>query len=155
VNLTDVAVSGPLLLALTAGAVSFDSPCCLPLVPGYLAYLAGLVGATPPPVTLADGAARRVSGRWRVAGAAALFVLGFTVVFASTTMAVLGLSDAMLVNEQLLQRLGGVITIVMGLVFLGAFPVLQRGMRPRHTPATACGALRCAAPSTAWAGRRV
>jgi hypothetical protein len=94
----------------------------------------------------------RVSGRWRVAGAAAplrgwpimlvLFVLGFTVVFASTTMAVLGLSDAMLVNEQLLQRLGGVITIVMGLVFLGAFPVLQRGMRPRHTPATAGGALR-------------
>jgi cytochrome c-type biogenesis protein len=90
-----------------------------------------------------------------VAGAAALFVLGFTVVFASTTMAVLGLSDAMLVNEQLLQRLGGVITIVMGLVFLGAFPVLHRGMRPRHTPATACGALRCSAPSAAWAGRRV
>jgi cytochrome c-type biogenesis protein len=69
-----------------------------------------------------------------VAGAAALFVLGFTVVFASATMAVFGLSDALLVNEQLLQRLGGVITIAMGLVFLGAFPVLQRGMRPRHTP---------------------
>ncbi len=137
-NLTDLAVSGPLLLAgllaLMAGAVSFASPCCLPLVPGYLAYLAGLVGAQPPPVTLADGAVRPVSGRWRVAGAAALFVLGFTVVFASATMAVLGLSDALLVNEQLLQRLGGGITIVMGLVFLGAFPVLQRGMRPRHTP---------------------
>jgi cytochrome c-type biogenesis protein len=138
VNLTDLAVSGPLLLAgllaLTAGAVSFASPCCLPLVPGYLAYLAGLVGAQPPPVALADGAARPVSGRWRVAGAAALFVLGFTMVFATATMAVLGLSDALLVNEQLLQRLGGVITIAMGLVFLGAFPVLQREMRPRHTP---------------------
>ena len=137
-NLTDLAVSGPLLLAgllaLTAGAVSFASPCCLPLVPGYLAYLAGLVGAQPPPVSTADGAARPVSGRWRVAGAAVLFVLGFTVVFATATMAVLGLSDALLLNEQLLQRLGGVITIVMGLVFLGAFPVLQRGMRPRHTP---------------------
>jgi hypothetical protein len=49
-------------------------------------------------------------------------------------MAVLGLSDALPLNEHLLQRLGGVITIAMGLVFLGAFPVLQRGMRPRHTP---------------------
>jgi cytochrome c-type biogenesis protein len=56
------------------------------------------------------------------------------VVFASATMAVLGLSDALPLNEHLLQRLGGVITIAMGLVFLGTFPVLQRGMRARHTP---------------------
>ena len=45
--LAELAASGPLLLAaavaLLAGAVSFASPCCLPLVPGYLAYLAGLV----------------------------------------------------------------------------------------------------------------
>lgn len=128
-NLTDVAVSGPLLLAallaITAGSVSFASPCCLPLVPSYLAYLAGLVGAEPPPVTLADGQGGRTSGRWRVAGAALLFVLGFTVVFTATTMAVLGLSDALLANEQMLQRIGGVVTIGMGLVFLGMVPVLQ------------------------------
>ncbi|MFI7676321.1 cytochrome c biogenesis CcdA family protein [Actinophytocola sp. NPDC049390] len=138
-NLTDLAISGPLLLAallaITAGTVSFASPCCLPLVPGYLAYLAGLVGAEPPPVTPAEGGAtRRAQGRWRVAGAALLFVLGFTVVFTAATMAVLGLSDALLENEQLLQRVGGVVTIAMGLVFLGAVPVLQRGMKLRHTP---------------------
>jgi len=50
--LTDVAISGPLLLAaavaLLAGVVSFASPCVVPLVPGYLAYLAGLVGADVP-----------------------------------------------------------------------------------------------------------
>lgn len=137
-NLTDLAVSGPLLLAallaITAGAVSFASPCCLPLVPGYLAYLAGVVGAEPPAMTPADTDGHRTSGRWRVAGAALLFVGGFTVVFTAATMAVLGLSDALLANEQLLQRLGGVITIAMGLVFLGAVPVLQRGMKLRHTP---------------------
>ena len=136
-NLTDLAVSGPLLLAallaLAAGAVSFASPCCLPLVPGYLAYLAGLVGAEPPPVS-ADQTARPASGRWRVAGAALLFVLGFTVVFTAATMAVLGVSDALLANEELLQRLGGVITILMGLVFLGMVPMLQRGVKLRHTP---------------------
>jgi cytochrome c-type biogenesis protein len=138
VNLTDLAVSGPLLLAsllaITAGAVSFASPCCLPLVPGYLAYLAGLVGAEPPPVTTAAGESRRTTGRWRVAGAALLFVIGFTVVFTAATMAVLGVSDALLAGEQLLQRLGGVITIGMGLVFLGAFPLLQRGIKMRHPP---------------------
>ena len=135
-NLTDLAVSGPLLLAtllaVTAGAVSFASPCCLPLVPGYLGYLAGLVGAEPPPV--AGETTRPASGRWRVAGAALLFVLGFTVVFTAATMAVLGLSDALLANEELLQRLGGVVTIAMGLVFLGMFAPLQRGMKLRHKP---------------------
>mgnify|MGYP001229617079 CR=1 FL=1 len=48
-TLTDLAITGPLLLAalvaFAAGAVSFASPCIIPLVPGYLAYLAGLVGA--------------------------------------------------------------------------------------------------------------
>ncbi|HEY3708832.1 MAG TPA: cytochrome c biogenesis CcdA family protein [Amycolatopsis sp.] len=134
-NLTDLAVSGPLLvaalLAITAGAVSFASPCCLPLVPGYLAYLAGLVGAEPPPVAPGEPPSP-ARGRWRVAGAALLFVLGFTVVFTATAMAVLGLSDALLANEELLQRLGGVVTIAMGLVFLGMFAPLQRGRKLRH-----------------------
>ncbi len=134
-NPTDLAVSGPLflaaLLALAAGAVSFASPCCLPLVPGYLGYLAGLVGAEPPQP---GEPAMPAAGRRRTAGAALLFVLGFTAVFAATTMAVLGVSDALLANEDLLQRVGGVVTIAMGLVFLGLFPPLQRGRKLRHTP---------------------
>ena len=157
-NVTELAVSGPLLLAgvlaITAGALSFASPCCLPLVPGYLAYLAGLVGAQPPPITPAEGTARPAGGRWRVAGAALLFVAGFTVVFASATMVVLRLSDALLANQQLLQRLGGVITMAIGLIFLGAFPVLQRGMRLGTPLVMGCGVLRCSERFTAWAGRR-
>jgi cytochrome c-type biogenesis protein len=147
VDLTELAISGPLLLAavvaLAAGAVSFASPCSLPLVPGYLAYLAGLVGADYGSSQSVDqGAAGGGAGtatlqraqRWRVAGAAMLFVLGFTVVFLAAMLAVLGLADALLLNELLLQRIGGVLTILMGLVFLGLVPQLQRTVRLSAKP---------------------
>ena len=74
------AVSGPLLLALgaclLAGLVSFASPCIVPLVPGYLSYLAGLVGAEAPAATVDEAKAGVRAGRWRVMGAAILFVSG-------------------------------------------------------------------------------
>ncbi|GAB2757453.1 cytochrome c biogenesis CcdA family protein [Salinifilum aidingensis] len=137
VDPTELAKTGPLLLAavvsVLAGGVSFASPCVVPLVPGYLAYLAGLVGAESPPVTSAETRdARR--GRWRVAGAALLFVLGFSAVFVSATWMLLGLSDALLANELLLQRIGGVVTVAMGLVFLGLVPALQRDVRIHRVP---------------------
>jgi cytochrome c-type biogenesis protein len=135
VNPTALAMSGPLLLAavvaVAAGALSFASPCVVPLVPGYLAYLAGLVGADAPPVAAGEPAPQ---GRWRVAGAALLFVAGFTVVFGAGSILVLGVSNALLDNEQLLERIGGVVTIVMGLVFIGLIPLLQRDVRPHAAP---------------------
>ena len=176
---TTLAISGPLLLAalvsLAAGLVSFASPCVVPLVPGYLAYLAGLVGAQSPPVTPAEardraaarrsgsaavtgtagsdaagddaagteragaGAAEavrrsRTDGRWRVAGAALLFVAGFTVVFGAIMVGAVWLSDVLIDNEALLQRIGGVVMIVMGLAFAGLIPALQREYRSHWTP---------------------
>ena len=66
---------GPLLVAAAVaalvGLVGFLSPCVLPLVPGYLSYVAGLSGST---VETAHARRRMVSG-------AALFVLGFTAIF--------------------------------------------------------------------------
>ncbi|WP_159841648.1 cytochrome c biogenesis CcdA family protein [Nocardia sp. CY41] len=142
------AASGPLLLALgaclLAGLVSFASPCVVPLVPGYLSYLAGLVGAEAPPATVAEAtgtrratvaaAPRLRSGRMRVAGAAGLFVAGFTVVFVLATATVFGVIQTLNVNRELLQRIGGVVTILMGLVFIGLVPALQRDtrMEPRR-----------------------
>ncbi|WP_063045372.1 cytochrome c biogenesis CcdA family protein [Nocardia pseudovaccinii] len=143
------AATGPLLLALgacvLAGLVSFASPCVVPLVPGYLSYLAGLVGAEAPPATATqakslgstavsvDRAAAR-TGRIRVAGAAGLFVAGFTVVFVLATATVFGVIQTLNVNRELLQRVGGVVTILMGLVFIGLVPALQRDtrMEPRR-----------------------
>lgn len=144
------AADGPLLLGLgaclLAGLVSFASPCVVPLVPGYLSYLAGLVGAEAPPATVAEAknrggavavaerAAPSSSGKMRVAAAAGLFVAGFTVVFVLATATVFGLIQTLNVNRELLQRVGGVVTILMGLVFVGLVPALQRDtrMEPRR-----------------------
>jgi cytochrome c-type biogenesis protein len=130
--------AGPLVLAICvsalAGLVSFASPCVVPLVPGYLSYLAAIVGVEEDATDGEAQAARtRVrAARLRVVGAAALFVAGFTVVFVIGTVAVLGLTTTLLTNELLLQRIGGVVTIVMGLVFVGLIPALQR--EARFTP---------------------
>ncbi|CAM2841915.1 cytochrome c biogenesis CcdA family protein [Prescottella defluvii] len=128
--------SGPLLLALgaclLAGLVSFASPCVIPLVPGYLSYLAGVVGADAPAVSAAEASARTTTlrdGRLRVAGAAGLFVAGFTVVFVLATVSVFGAIEALALNRQVLQRVGGVVTIAMGLVFIGLVPALQKDTR--------------------------
>ncbi|MEU7784011.1 cytochrome c biogenesis CcdA family protein [Amycolatopsis sp. NPDC049159] len=134
-SVTELAISGPLLLAagvaLLAGAISFASPCVVPLVPGYLAYLAALVGADAPAVSAGE---ERKRGRWAVLGAALLFVLGFTVVFVATFGTLVWLADTLVVNQDLLQRIGGVLTIAMALVFLGWIPGLQRDVRSHRVP---------------------
>jgi len=127
-----IAAAGPLLAAigvcLLAGLVSFASPCVVPLVPGYLSYLAAVVGVEEHP-----GAGPIVKAppavRWRVAGSAALFVAGFTTVFVLGTVVVLGMTTTLITNQVLLQRIGGVLTIAMGLVFVGLVPALQRQVR--------------------------
>ncbi|MDX2358883.1 cytochrome c biogenesis CcdA family protein [Dietzia sp. PP-33] len=136
-----------MLLALgaciLAGLVSFASPCVIPLVPGYLAYLASVVGADRPPATVAaaerqqaatatltleERRTRRAS-RTRVVMASLLFVAGFTVVFVMLSAMVLGTVQYLAPQQELLQRLGGVVTILMGLVFIGLVPTLQRDTR--------------------------
>ncbi|MBW0017526.1 MAG: cytochrome c biogenesis protein CcdA [Mycobacterium sp.] len=123
-----IAAAGPLLVALgvcvLAGLVSFASPCVVPLVPGYLSYLAAIVG-----VDEAGTGPVKTATRWRVAGSAGLFVAGFTTVFVLGTVAVLGMTTTLISNELLLQRVGGVLTIVMGLVFVGLIPAMQRQIR--------------------------
>ncbi len=134
-SVTELAISGPLLLAagvaLLAGTISFASPCVVPLVPGYLAYLAALVGADAPAVSADE---ERKKGRWAVLGAALLFVLGFTVVFVATLGTLVWLADTLVVNQDILQRIGGVLTIAMALVFLGWIPGLQREVRSHRVP---------------------
>ncbi|MFE0028671.1 cytochrome c biogenesis CcdA family protein [Amycolatopsis sp. NPDC059021] len=134
-SVSELALSGPLLLAagvaLLAGALSFASPCVVPLVPGYLAYLAALVGADAPAVSADE---ERKKGRYAVVGAALLFVLGFTVVFVATLGTLVWLAATITINQDILQRVGGVLTIAMALVFLGWIPGLQREFRSHHVP---------------------
>lgn len=138
-GLTATATTGPLLLAVAvsalAGLVSFASPCVVPLVPGYLSYLAAVVGVEEQPEAGALKAPRSAphrpppAARWRVAGSAALFVAGFTAVFLLGSVAVLGMTTTLIRNQVLLERIGGAVTILMGLVFVGLVPALQRQVR--------------------------
>lgn len=134
---TQLALSGPLLLAagvaLAAGVISFASPCVVPLVPGYLAYLAALVGADTPDVGTGQQRGRR---RFAVVGAAALFVAGFTVVLTIGLGGVVWLTDLIEVNRLLLQRIGGVLIIALALAFLGFIPWAQREYRMHRVPRT-------------------
>ncbi len=151
----ELAATGPLLLALgvcvLAGLVSFASPCVVPLVPGYLSYLAGVVGVGVDEGAGASGGVQTRT-RLRVAGSALLFVAGFTAVFILGTVAVLGMTTSLIANQLVLQRVGGVLTIVMGLAFVGFIPALQRQARfaPRMLTTVAGAPLLGAVFALGW-----
>jgi cytochrome c-type biogenesis protein len=128
VNVGQIVFSGQLLLALPiallAGLVSFASPCVLPLVPGYLAYVGGI----------SDPGAKR--DRSRVLTGVALFVLGFAVVFIAYGAAFGALGLWLVRWQEVVIRVLGVLVILMGLVFIGQFSFLQRTIKPTWRPAT-------------------
>ena len=112
----------PHLLALAAGVVSITSPCCLPLMPGYLAYVSGTAGSEP----VGD-----VAVRTRVVGSALLFVLGFALVFTLLGAGFSVFGAPLIARREFLIRIAGVFIIVMGLVTAGVLriPFLQRELR--------------------------
>ena len=185
-------LSGPLILAVpvaaAAGAVTFLSPCVLPLVPGYLSYVAGMSGvdaqaslaagdsgpagtggaATPAGVAGTVGAVGRGGaagpgspapdvggtgggtavkapatmmaaspGGPRTVAGTALFVLGFSVVFATEGVAFGGLGSVLRTHVAGLTQILGGFTIILGLLFAGVFdrfPVTGRVIRPSVRP---------------------
>lgn len=115
-------------IAVLAGLVSFASPCILPLVPGYLAYIGGFT----------DGRASTPTddqrGRNRLLAGVALFVLGFTLVFVLTGV-VFGVAGFWLNQyRDLITRIAGVIVILLGLVFVGQFGLMQRQVKSSWRP---------------------
>lgn len=106
-----------MFFAVLAGVVSFASPCVLPLVPGFLAYVTGLTDE---------------KRRTRLVLGACLFVLGFSVVFVGIQAAVSFIYDTVGAHRGALIRVGGVIVLLMGLMFLGV--IGQRGFTIRWRP---------------------
>ena len=109
------------LLAVVAGFVSFSSPCCLPLIPGYLSYVSAL-----PVAELGEREARRVT-----LIASLLFVGGFTFVFTALGIGATLLGSVLLRNQDTLVRVLGVVIIALGLSTLGLLriPALSRERR--------------------------
>lgn len=138
-SVQEAVLSGSLLvaapIALAAGLVSFFTPCSLPLVPGYLSYVAGVAGEDSSITRELRGEAP--SGRPRALIGALLFVSGFAAVFTSYG-AIFGTFGSQLVRYQdQVVRVSGVITIALGLVFAGAghwIPFLNRTAQPRFRP---------------------
>lgn len=140
---------GPLLVAAgvaaLVGLISFASPCVLPLVPGYLSYVTGLVGSgtrTAAPAPTGGGTATAVRApvderapRGRMVLGALLFVLGFSVVFIAFATAFGGLGRLVLEYGRIVDVVFGVITVVVGLAFLGWLPLLQRTRKLSVRPA--------------------
>ncbi|PRI11376.1 cytochrome C biogenesis protein [Leucobacter massiliensis] len=120
------------LIALAAGFVSFLSPCVLPLVPGYLAYVGASAGSGSGP---GSGSGERPA-RGRLVLGSLLFVLGFTAVLVAFLAAAGTVGVWLLEWERLITRIMGAAVIVMGLVFMGAFGAMQRTAKLRVKPRT-------------------
>ncbi|PTM49558.1 cytochrome c biogenesis CcdA family protein [Phreatobacter oligotrophus] len=123
----DISLVG-LATAATAGAISFLSPCVLPLVPGYLSYIAGGAGER-------DGAEQE--SRLHTFRLALLFVAGFTTLFVLLGMSAMALGGVLQRYQNEANLVGGALVIVFGLVMTGLFrlPMLMSDRRwqgPRH-----------------------
>jgi cytochrome c-type biogenesis protein len=123
---THAVQDGPLLVAAgvaaLVGVIGFLSPCVLPLVPGYLSYVAGL-----------SGDAEKPSQRRMIIGAL-LFVLGFTAIFVAQGALFGELGSSIRAHTLAIERVLGVVTIVMGVVFLGGIGILQREFKLHRLP---------------------
>ena len=126
-SISTIVSSGSLLIALpiafAAGLLAFLSPCVLPLAPGYISYITGLTGAE-----ISEGR------KGRVLLGSILFVLGFSVVFVSYRALFGGAGALLLEYADWINRVLGVLVIVMGLAFMGLIPGLQREYRIHHVP---------------------
>ena len=119
IDLIDAAFLPAALVALVAGLLSFLSPCVLPIVPPYLAYMGG--------VSMGDLRA----GRGSAVLPALFFVLGLSTVFLLMGFAASAFGQFFLSNQELFGRIAGAVIIGLGLHFLGLYriPILDREAR--------------------------
>jgi cytochrome c-type biogenesis protein len=143
---SSLVTDGPLLVAAgvaaLVGLISFASPCVLPLVPGYLSYVAGLVATGAPAQGRPAGSGgtatavrTEVSPRARMVLGALLFVLGFSVVFIAFATAFGSLGRLASQHSRSVDIVFGIVTVLVGLGFLGWLPLLQRTKKLSARPA--------------------
>ncbi len=111
-QILDGTILAALPFSIIAGLISFFSPCVLPLVPGYLAFAAGMS-----------------KSRGRVLAGSLLFISGFTFLFVSYGALFGGLGSKVLGHQKIITQVLGLFTIGLGLVFMGRIPMM-RTFRP-------------------------
>ena len=116
-------------IAVLAGAISFFSPCVVPLLPGYLSYVTGL-----------SAAELGSEKRGRMLAGTALFVAGFSAVFILTGVVFGTAGDLLIDHQATITKVLGALTVVLGLVFLGGFGFLQKDLRVHRVPAVGIAA---------------
>jgi cytochrome c-type biogenesis protein len=122
IELIDASLIPAMTVALLAGVISFLSPCVLPIVPPYLAYMSG--------VSLNDMSSVSAARR-RAIVAALFFVMGLSTVFLLLGFTASAFGAFFLQNQILFSQISGVVVIVFGIHFLGIFriPFLDREAR--------------------------
>ena len=122
IDIIDAGLLPAMFVSLLAGLISFASPCVLPIVPPYLAYMSGVSVSE----ISKDG-----KGRQRATVAALFFVLGLSTVFLLLGFTASALGAFFLQNQVMFARISGVIVIIFGLHFLSVFriPFLDREAR--------------------------
>jgi cytochrome c-type biogenesis protein len=121
IEIIDAALAPAMVVALAAGMLSFLSPCVLPIVPPYLAYMSG--------ISVSD--VQTGQSRGRALLPATFFVLGLSTVFLFLGFTASAFGAFFLQNQVLFSRIAGAVVIVFGLHFLGVFriPILDREAR--------------------------
>ena len=122
IEIIDASLLPAMLVALVAGTLSFLSPCVLPIVPPYLAYMSG--------VSMADLS----SGKARTSKAvltALFFVLGLSTVFLFLGFTASVFGAFFLQNQSYFNIFAGILVMIFGAHFVGAIriPFLEREAR--------------------------
>lgn len=114
-EIMDAGLGAAMLVALLGGVLSFLSPCVLPIVPPYLAYMGG--------ISMGEMTAGGQAARRRVMLPALFFVLGLSTVFLLLGFTASAFGAFFLQNQVLFSQVAGAVVLIFGLHFLGVFRI--------------------------------
>ena len=123
IDIFDASLLPALMISLAAGVLSFLSPCVLPIVPPYIAYMGG--------ITVSDMQGAETRARRRAVASAAFFVLGLSTVFLFLGFTASAFGRFFLSNQEWFVSIAGIVIMIFGAHFIGVYRIgfMDREMR--------------------------